>query len=188
MMIDAEEPPQAERDYTQILRSEVGAEVARIKAKYDNFQFLWNMYSLVDKVLVIVQFGTLLYSVIVPENNYIGLTLSMYTLSFSVICKFQAHLITLEKLIPTYEGTIIPEMEDFLRKNALNDSFDFWQGAVSVLLDIEQRGLQVNMGRGFTLSNTLRSINCKKILCCIIIYIVFFIFIPILLYLPQHKG
>ena len=146
--------------------------------KSSKFKKIWSIYSITDKVLCIVQFGTILYSILFPEQN-IGLILSMYTLSFSfLVSHMPKNMYTLEKIIPIYEEYIIPDINQHIRTHTIPQPQNINQ-IVNECNKIENDHLKRGMGEGFILSNTLRSVNCKKIVSCIIVYVVFFILIPV---------
>ena len=103
----------------------------------------------------------------------------MYTLSFSIVCDTRIHIPTLEKLITIYEDEIIPNINKYMRNYKKNNNDN---DAIYDLQQIEKKFLIEYMGKSFMLSNTLRGMNCKKIISIILIYIVSFIIIAILCY------
>ena len=157
-------------------------EVGKINQKKTNLKTLWSLYTFADKALVIIQFGTLLFSVVSIPGN-IGLILSMYTLSFSSICQLQTHLITLNKLIPIYEEHILPKIQNYVRQYSRQYSFNNKRedllNAFQECQNIERGYIKAEMGQNFVLSNTLRSRGYKKIVSCTIVYLIIFIAIPL---------
>ena len=122
----------------------------------------------------------------IPNSN-IGLVLSIYTLSFSVICNTSRHIPTLEKLIIIYQDEIIPSIKKYARdvasKRIVVDNEDY----IHEIQKLEKYNLSQFMGKGFTLVNTLRDIDHKKIFLCAFMYIILFICIPIAYYYAS-KG
>lgn len=169
------------------LLEDLDKHVKEIKKKSERFQTLWKLYSLVDKAFIIIQFATLLYAIMMSEP-IIGVILSLYSLSFgNVISRLQNHLSILEKVIPIYEKSIIPQIDDYIRDklvqlNKEDDcvNLDHLKDAANECHLIEQKNLERGMGEGFVLPASLRSINCKKIAGIIIMYIFCFILIPII--------
>ena len=153
-------------------------EVDKIQQKKTNLKTLWSLYTFADKALIIIQFGTLLFSVVSIPGN-IGLILSMYTLSFSSICQLQTHLITLNKLIPIYEEHIIPKIQNCVRRYSFDDERDVLLNAFQECQNIESGYIKDEMGQNFVLSNTLRSRGYKKIVSCTLVYLIIFIAIPL---------
>ena len=127
---------------------------------------------------MVINFSSILFSIFLTENS-IALILSMYTLSFSIVCDTRIHIPTLEKLITIYEDEIIPNINKYMRNYKKNNNDN---DAIYDLQQIEKKFLIEYMGKSFMLSNTLRGMNCKKIISIILIYIVSFIIIAILCY------
>ena len=156
-------------------------EIANIKKKKKTFKSLWRLFSLANKMLMIINFSTLLFCILIPNSN-IGLVLSIYTLSFSIICNTSSHIPTLENLVVIYEDEIIPKIDLFVRttkdNNARGDDYD--DDSIYRAQQIEKGILSKYMGESFFLSNTLRNVDCKRILACAFIYVVMFVCIPII--------
>ena len=171
-----------------VLLEELDRCVTEIKRKKEKFVSLWKLYSLVDKAFIIIQFATLLYAIMMSEP-IIGVILSLYSLSFgNVISRLQKHLNILEKIIPIYEKSIIPEIDNYIRERVVelnidnNMNVDNLKEAANECHKIEQKKLEKGMGEGFVLPASLRSINCKKITVIIVMYVFCFILIPVIYY------
>lgn len=158
------------------LMSDFQREVFAIRNKEKRYNLLWKYFSSIDKVFSIINFGTLLYSVIF-SNSRIGLILSIYTLSFSMVCNNGNHLSTLEKLVHVYQDHIIPRIEELFRNMLKNREFCY---DVQAIKTIETEMLNTYMGKDFILSNTLRDMNYKKVCVIIVAYIIMFICIPVI--------
>ena len=164
---------------TVIITDNFNAEVDKIKDKKRKYRSLLTLFSMSNKILMIINFGTLLFCIVIPNSN-IGLILSIYTLSFSVICNTTSHVPNLEKLIAIYEDSIIPQVETYARKVESNDEDDDNTDIIEYVQNIEKYNIKDYMGKAFVLVNTLRHIQYYKIYICAITYILTFICIPII--------
>lgn len=172
------------------LAEDLNEQVENIKKKRKNFKRLWTLYSYVDKLAVIMQFATLFYSIILSTHNdsIIGIILSLYTLSFgTVIDQLKTYLYILENLIPIYDDLIIPDIDDYIRKLSpiilcYKLTRSTMVAAAKKCQDIERDHLTKELGTRFVLPVTLNSINCKKIIGCIVGYVLCFILIPVIYY------
>lgn len=163
-------------------------QLEQIKKRMKNFNNLWTLYSFVDKLLIIIQFATLLYSILLislASENMIGIILSLYTLSVStVVDKLKPYLVILENLVSVYEDFIIPDIDNYKRGISANlcyntDSVIKLEAAAAECYNIEQRHIKIQMGEKFVLPTTLKSMNCRKIIGCGVSYLVCFILIPV---------
>lgn len=161
--------------------------VEEIKKKQKKFESLWKLYSLVDKAFIIIQFATLLYAIMMSEP-IIGVILSLYSLSFgNVISRVQKHLNILERIIPVYERSIIPQVDNYIRDKIVqveSDDSNIYnlKNAANECHEIEQKNLEKGMGEGFNLPASLKSINCRKIAGIIVLYVFCFVLIPVIYY------
>ena len=169
MLLNCEENYDADDD--------IAREINIIKKKEKTYNSLWRLFSIANKLLMIINFATLLFCVLIPNSN-IGLVLSIYTLSFSIICNTSTHVPTLEKLIIVYQDEIIPQIEKYVRCIATRDAAINCDD-ISEIQELERDILDQFMGKGFRLVNTLRDIDHKKIFFCALMYIILFICIPI---------
>lgn len=167
------------------LLEDLNNHVEEIKKKKKKFESLWKLYSLVDKAFIIIQFATLLYAIMMSEP-IIGVILSLYSLSFgNVISRVQKHLNILEGIIPVYEKSIIPQIDNYIRDKIVqieNNDINIYdlKDAANECHVIEQKNLEKGMGEGFVLPSSLKSINCRKITAIIIIYLFCFVLIPVI--------
>ena len=157
-------------------------EVKNIYDRKDHYYSMWLLYSIIDKALLIVNFGTLLTCIIVKVDK-LGLILSFFTLSVGVLIDSKEYVILLEKLLNVYTDTILPQVKAYWMAVLVND-----QGLrmVDILYQIrnvqqiEKDNIEKFMGFGFTLPNSLRTLACRKIIACSVVYIITFICIPVL--------
>ena len=105
----------------QILNYEIQREVEKIYENSSRILFTWKVLSATNKILNAINFASLWYSIIIPDS-IIGLALSIYTLSFSVIFNSDKHFLTLDKLVQVYGDEIIPKLEEYLR-NCLHTDY-----------------------------------------------------------------
>ena len=166
-----------------IITDNFKTEINKIKTKKQNYRRLYTLFTITNKLLMIINFSTLLFCILIPNTN-IGLILSIYTLSFSVICNASSYIPTLEKLEAIYDDGIIPQIEAFERKvenNPIEISND--DTAVDVIehiQNIEKENIKDYMGKAFILVNTLRHVDYTKISICGITYLIMFVCIPII--------
>lgn len=157
---------------------QIKTEKERIERKAKLYKNLWRLFSVSNKSLMIINFSIILFSIFTPESN-IPLILSIYTLSFSTICDTRIYENILEKLINIYEEEIIPDIDKYIRdyyKNKNCNDFIF------EIQKIEKNHLTDHLGSSFMLPNTLRSMDCKRILFIVFIYIFSFTIIALLCY------
>lgn len=157
-------------------------EIKKIYDRKEHYYSMWLIYSIIDKVLLIVNFGTLLICVIVKVDK-LGLILSFFTLSVGVLIDSKEYVLLLGKLLDVYTDIILPKVMDYKMAVMVND-----QGVLMAdVLDqmrhvqqIEKDSIEKFMGYGFTLPNSLRNLACRKIMVCSLAYITTFICIPVL--------
>ena len=132
---------------------------------------------------MIINFSTIIYSIFITESN-VSLVLSIYTLSFSILCDNRIHIPLLEKLIIIYQDDILPEINARLRKyNKKKDSEDI----IYEIQGIEKEILNSYFGKCFVIPKSLRTVDWKKITIIFVIYILSFISIAVVTYC-KSKG
>ena len=173
---------------------DIEKQVNIIKNKQKTFKTLWLLYYILDKFFLVINFSTILISIFIAESN-LPLTLSIYTLSFSMIFDSKRYIPILEKLIILYSDEIIPEINKFVRKyckikinnnnnndNDNNNNDDDISDVIYNLHQIEKDYLNKYLGCYFFVPKRLRSIDGKKIISVIFIYIVSFIALAVICY------
>lgn len=157
-------------------------EVKRICDKGEHYYSMWLLYSILDRVLLIANFGTLLVCIIVKVET-LGLILSFSTLAVGVIFDSKEYVILLGKLLNVYKDHIVPKVNDYRLSVLVNDKDEATMkevlNQVRFVQRLERYYLTKYMGYTFTLPNSLRTIACRKIIICSIVYISIFICIPV---------
>ena len=157
-------------------------EIKKIYDRKEHYYSMWLIYSIIDKVLLIINFGTLLICVLVKVDK-LGLILSFFTLSVGVLIDSKEYVILLEKLLNVYTDTILPKIKDYKMAVIVNDQGVLMSNVLDQIRHIQQiekDNIEKFMGYGFTLPNSLRTLACRKILVCGIAYMATFICIPVL--------
>lgn len=156
-------------------------EVRNIISKLRNYKTLWRLFSVCNKILMIINFITILLSIFITEGN-VTLALSIFTLLFQFVCDTRRYIPTLEKLLILYQDYILVEIHKYIRNAKKNiESYNI-DNIIDGILEIEKSHIVRYMGESFTLSNTLRGMDCKKILSVGLVYVVSFISIGFLCY------
>lgn len=159
-------------------------ELEKIMKKLKNYKSLWRLFSMSNKILMIINFITILLSIFITEGN-VTLALSIFTLSFSFVCDTRRYLPILENLLIIYQDEIIPNIKKCIRQNKR-----YYGGETDVvdkILKIEKEYLTQYLGKSFVLSNTLRGMDWKKIVCISLVYIISFVGIGLLCYYKNMK-
>ena len=159
-------------------------EIERIKKKEKTFLSLCRLFSITNKTLMIINFSTILFTIFISESN-ISLILSIYTLSFSILCDSRIYIPTLEKLIIIYQDEIIPQCEKCLRDYDIESQDN--DDIIDQIQQIEKKNLCQYLGICFVIPKRLRSIDWRKITLVSVIYILSFISIAIICFY-KSKG
>ena len=162
-------------------------EIQGIFDRKDHYYFMWLLYSIIDKVLVIVNFGTLLICVVI-EADELGLILSFFTLSIGVLIDSKEYVILLEKLLLVYNDVILPTVEDYRRSMLVKEEDGGGETKKTAIVlnqmrhvrRVENDSIEKYMGCTFTLPHSLRSVACRKVIVCFFAYVTTFICIPLL--------
>ena len=138
---------------------------------------------------MIINFSTILFSIFNPKSN-IPLILSIFTLSFSIICDTRIYENILEKLIAIYEEEIIFEIDKYVRNyhKRGEEEEEEKKDAIYDIQQIEKKHLTNHLGHSFTLPSTLRSMDWKRIFAIVLIYVSCFISIALLCYYTSNEG
>lgn len=161
---------------------QIKIEKERIGKKAELYKNLWRLFSVSNKSLMIINFSIILFSIFTPQSN-IPLILSIYTLSFGIICDTRIYENVLEKLINIYEEEIILEVDKYIRDYYKNNKEECNNNdSIFEIQNIEKKHLTHHLGSSFVLPNTLRSMDCKRILFIVFIYIFSFTIIALLCY------
>lgn len=153
-------------------------EFQKILEKVNNYRSLWRLFSVCNKILVLINFITIILSIFIEGN--LTLALSVYTLSFHFIFEPRGYIPTLEKLLNVYQDRIIIECKKYIRDAKSQERSE--NEIIDTILEIERSSLIDYMGQAFTLSNTLRGMDCKRILCIALAYIISFAGIAVACY------
>ena len=167
-------------DGDEILQENLLYEIEKIFNRKTKYHSIWALLSIVDKIMLILNFGTLLYCVLIPEG-FIGLILSVYTLSVSVSFNYARYLDVLEKLLQVYQDHILLEVNDYQRyllQIGENDQLSYLD-KIRHVQKIENDNILKFMGVNFVLPHSLRVLSLKKVVACFIAYVVVFICIPV---------
>ena len=157
-------------------------EMERIKKKENLYKTLWRLFTFSNKSLMIINFGTILFSIFNPQSN-IPLILSIFTLSFSVICDTRIYEDILGKLIDIYEDEIGFEIDKYVRNyHKIGRGEEKDDDPIYVIQQIEKKYLADHLGQSFTVPTTLRSIDWKRFFMIFCVYIFSFISIVVLCY------
>ena len=161
----------------------INKEMERIKTKKKIYKTLWSLFTFSNKSLMVINFSTILFSIFNPQSN-IPLILSIFTLSFSVICDTRIYENILGKLIDIYEDEIGLEIDRYVRdyhktgKIGRREEED----PIYEIQQIEKKYLANHLGQSFTVPTTLRSIDWKRFFMIFCVYIFSFISIILLCY------
>ena len=165
--------------------SDYNAELIKIIKKKKKYHSLWRMFSISNKLLMLINFISILLSIFVTEGN-ITLALSIFTLSFSFICDTRIYIPILNQIIIVYTDEIIPEIKKIIRdyeNGIIQQNID----VVDMIIKKEKELLRYFLGASFTITNTLRGLDWKKVICIGFVYVIFFVGIALLCYYKQ-KG
>ena len=167
----------------------IKTEIKRIKKKDELYKTLWRLFTISNKSLMIINFTTILFSIFNPKSN-IPLILSIFTLSFSIICDTRIYENILEKLIAIYEEEIIFEIDKYVRNyhKREEEEEEEKKDAIYDIQQIEKKHLTNHLGHSFTLPTTLRSMDWKRISVIVVIYVSCFIAIALLCYYTSNEG
>ena len=157
-------------------------EIQAIFDRKEHYYNMWLIYSLIDKVLLIINFGTLLICVIIKADT-LGLILSFFTLSIGVLIESKEYAILLEKLLNVYTDEILPKITDYRRSLIVKEQEVLMTTVLKhmrYVQNVEKDNIEKFMGYGFTLPNSLRTVACRKVIVCFVAYVTTFICIPVL--------
>lgn len=166
--------------------------IQRIYENYRRFTVISRIYSGTIKLMMIMNVGSLFYSIIYPEQHY-SLILSLVSFSLSSMFDVNSRYDTLNKLVSLYSNHIIPDIERYIYEhigknirsmkdytNEIPPSTDYLEKKREVE-DLVSYNYRRFMGEDFTVPMSLRYVNFWGISVCIILYISIFIVVPLLL-------
>lgn len=160
-------------------------EIEYIRNKEKIFTSLCRLFTITNKTLMIINFSTILFSILITESN-LSLVLSIYTLSFSILCDNRIYIPTLEKLIIIYQDEIIPQIDKRLREY-YNNNNNINEDIIYEIQHIEKTNLTYYFGSSFMIPKKLRGIDWKKVISIFVIYVVSFICIAVLCFYKSKK-
>ena len=179
------------REYKHIITDDIKSIIQDIFQEANNYTKLWRIYSRLDKVLHIINFGILLYSICIPDNK-ISLILSLFTISYSSIFNNNVNLMRLDKIVSVYKDEILPKLKTHLHEfNVRYISKTIDPDACIICMKdiqkIEKDTLRRYLGENYVISNNLRKLDFTKIIMCFGVYLVCFCLIPFI-YTAYHAS
>ena len=186
---ERENETQLLREYKHIITDDIKSIIRDIFQEANNYTKLWRIYSRLDKVLHIINFGILLYSICIPDNK-ISLILSLFTISYSSIFNNNVNLMRLDKIVSVYKDEILPKLTTRLHEfNVKYISKTMDPDACIICMKdiqkIEKDTLTRYLGQNYVISNNLRKLDFTKIIMCFGVYLVCFCLIPFI-YAAYH--
>ena len=188
---ERENETQLLREYKHIITDDIKSIIRDIFQEANNYTKLWRIYSRLDKVLHIINFGILLYSICIPDNK-ISLILSLFTISYSSIFNNNVNLMRLDKIVSVYKDEILPKLTTRLHEfNVKYISKTMDPDACIICMKdiqkIEKDTLTRYLGQNYVISNNLRKLDFTKIIMCFGVYLVCFCLIPFM-YTAYHAS
>ena len=173
-----------------LLFSDYKTTLNRVYEAQSRFQRMYRIYSWISKTMIILNLGSLFYSLGFPDENY-GLVLSLACFSLNSTFDFNKEKRIVERLVRMYVNHIVPEMNklntELITVIARHEEEDeesddeLATGEIYVeykanIDDLVRSSYVRYMGEEFVAP----SLDCVGIIICAIINTILFVIVPVL--------